>query len=78
MFLVSPSVNLSVTTVILGTILTFIVISSLLFVLSTRSIKEEYIDEYNKLMGLKKYLKEYSKLKDRYPIELVLWNKYLV
>lgn len=78
MFLVSPLLNFSVTTVILGTILTFIVISSLLFVVSARSMKEEYIDEYNKLMGLKKYLKEYSKLKDRYPIELVLWNKYLV
>lgn len=43
-----------------------------------KSLKDEYIDEYNKLVGLEKYLKEYSLIKDRFPIELVLWEKYLV
>lgn len=43
-----------------------------------RSIKEEYHDEYNKLKGLEKYLKDYSKIKDRYPIEIELWDRYLV
>lgn len=43
-----------------------------------RSLKDEYTDEYNKLLGLQKYLAEYSLIKQRYPIELVLWDKYLV
>ncbi|MDF2865411.1 MAG: hypothetical protein K0R72_220 [Clostridia bacterium] len=43
-----------------------------------KSIKDEYVYEYNKLLGLEKYLKEYSLIKERYPIELVLWEKYLV
>lgn len=43
-----------------------------------RSLKEEYYDEYNKLKGLERYLKEYSKIKDRYPIEIELWDRYLV
>ena len=43
-----------------------------------RSIKEEYYDEYNNLKGLEKYLKEYSLIKDRYPIEIALWDRYLV
>lgn len=48
------------------------------FIASAKSIKEEYIDEYNKLKGLEKYLKEYSNLKERFPIEMALWGKYLV
>lgn len=77
LFIVSPAANVSEISLMLGVILLFILIFSLPFILSARSLKEEYAEEYNKLMGLKKYLKEYSKLKDRYPIELVLWNKYL-
>lgn len=78
MFIISPATNVNPLSLSLGMILMFFTIFSLPFILSARSIKEEYIEEYNRLMGLKKYLKEYSKLKDRYPIELVLWNKYLV
>ncbi len=48
------------------------------FIASAKSMKNEYIDEYNKLIGLKKYLKEYSTLKERFPIEMALWGKYLV
>jgi uncharacterized membrane protein len=43
-----------------------------------KSLKDEYVDSYNKLLGLQKYLNEYSLIKERYPIELVLWEKYLV
>ncbi len=53
-------------------------IFSLALVCTARSIKEMYIDEYNKLKGLEKYLKEYSLLKERYPIEFKLWSRYLV
>lgn len=77
MFIISPAANVSKISLTLGVILLFILLFALPFLLSARSLKEEYVDEYNKLIGLKKYLKEYSKLKDRYPIELVLWNKYL-
>ncbi len=53
---------------------TFISIGMSLF----RVIKDEYVEEYNKLIGIERYLKEYSKIKERYPIEIVLWEKYLV
>lgn len=41
-------------------------------------LKDEYIERKNRLMGLKRYLKEYSLLKERYPIEIALWDKYMV
>lgn len=41
-------------------------------------IRDEYVNEYKILMGLKKYLNEYSLIKDRYPIEIALWDRYLV
>lgn len=44
---------------------------------SGKALKEEYTDEYNRLKGLERYLKEYSLIKDRYPIEIVLWERYL-
>jgi uncharacterized membrane protein len=47
-------------------------------VYSSRSIKEIHLQGYNELMGLKKYLKDYSVIKQRYPIEIALWGKYLV
>lgn len=47
-------------------------------VYNSRSIKPEHIKGYNELMGLKKYLKDYSVIKQRYPIEIALWGKYLV
>ena len=55
----------------------FYIIFSLILTF-TRGLKEEYYDEYNKLKGLEKYLKEYSLIKDRYPIEIALWDRYLV
>ena len=45
---------------------------------NSRSVKQEYIDEYNNLKGLEKYLNEYSVMKERFPIEIALWGKYLV
>lgn len=42
------------------------------------NLKEEYVDEYNRLKGLYRYLREYSLLKDRYPLEIALWDKYMV
>ena len=41
-------------------------------------LKEEYKEEYKKIIGLKKYLEDYSLIKQRYPIEISLWDKYLV
>jgi len=45
---------------------------------SPKNLKDDYADEYNKLLGLQKYLIEYSLIKERLPIEIVLWGKYLV
>lgn len=52
-------------------------IFSIIFIY-VRSIKSNYYEEYNKLKGLERYLKEYSLIKDRYPIEIALWDRYLV
>jgi uncharacterized membrane protein len=41
-------------------------------------IRDEYVNEYKMLKGLKKYLDDYSLIKDRYPIEIALWDRYLV
>ena len=54
-------------------ILGYSIISSLF-----HHVKEEYLEEKKKLLGLKKYLTEYSLMKDKYPIEIALWDKYLV
>lgn len=40
--------------------------------------KEEYLEDYKQIVGLKRYLKDYSKIKDRYPMEIALWDDYLV
>lgn len=45
---------------------------------NTYYLKDEYANHYDKLLGLKKYLKDYSLIKDRYPIEIKLWEKYMV
>ena len=60
-----------------GVIGIFILIFSLSLSL-VRSLKEDYYEEYNKFKGLERYLKEYSLIKDRYPIEIALWDRYLV
>ena len=75
-FVISPIVN-EFATFVLGAsfVLSIIAVS---FISAAKSLKEEYVEEYNRLVGLKKYLKEYSVLKERYPIEMELWNKYLV
>lgn len=36
------------------------------------------MEKYNELIGIKKYLKDHSLIKQRYPIEIALWDKYLV
>ena len=41
-------------------------------------LKNELKEEYKKLKGLEKYLNDYSLIKDRYPIEIALWDRYLV
>ena len=45
---------------------------------NTQIVRGEYKEEYDKLRGLRKYLKDYSLIKERYPIEIALWDKYLV
>ncbi len=39
---------------------------------------DKYAQDQKELLGLWKYLKDYSLIKDRYPIELSIWNEYLV
>ena len=39
---------------------------------------DQYAQEQKEVLGLWKYLKDYSLIKDRYPIELSIWNEYLV
>ena len=39
---------------------------------------EKYTQDQKEVLGLWKYLKDYSLIKDRYPIELNIWNEYLV
>ena len=39
---------------------------------------EKYFEDQKQILGLWKYLKDYSLIKDRYPIELSIWNEYLV
>lgn len=78
-FVISPlNFNLKIENatiyILIGFFITIIAVS-LTFV---KSLKEEYYEEYNKLVGLKKYLLEYSLIKDRYPIEIALWDRYLV
>lgn len=78
-FIISPLTDKTVMIVVVSFVALFS-FGMLAVIIETagKSLKDEYIDEYNKLIGLEKYLKEYSLIKDRYPIELVLWEKYLV
>ena len=39
---------------------------------------DKYAQDQKEVLGLWKYLKDYSLIKDRYPIELSIWNEYLV
>lgn len=43
-----------------------------------RIVKDEYKEDAKQLYGLHKFLKDYSLIKERYPIEINLWNDYLV
>ena len=38
----------------------------------------KYAQDQKEVLGLWKYLKDYSLIKDRYPIEISIWNEYLV
>jgi len=78
-FLISPLVDKTImfVSVVIGEMFVFVVLASIVSTIA-KTLKDEYVDEYNKLVGLKKYLTEYSLIKERYPIEMVLWGKYLV
>lgn len=39
---------------------------------------DKYTQDQKEVLGLWKYLKDYSLIKDRYPIELNIWDEYLV
>ena len=39
---------------------------------------DKYAQDQKEVLGLWKYLKDYSLIKDRFPIELSIWNEYLV
>lgn len=39
---------------------------------------DKYAQDQKEVLGLWKYLKDYSLIKDRYQIELSIWNEYLV
>lgn len=56
----------------------YLIISSLIISAKGLNIKSEYSDEHNQLLGLRKYLRDYSLIKEKYPIELILWERYLV
>jgi uncharacterized membrane protein len=78
-FAISPLIDklsLIIPVLIVGIIM-FLILAAIIDN-GARSLKEEYVDSYNKLLGLQKYLNEYSLIKNRFPIELVLWEKYLV
>lgn len=79
MFIIDPTDNISSTyMIVMGLVFLYVFVFDLAFVLSAYNLKQEYADAYNKFIGLKKYLKDYSLIKDRYPIEIVLWEKYMV
>lgn len=39
---------------------------------------DQYAQDQKEVIGLWKYLKDYSLIKDKYPIEISIWNEYLV
>ncbi|MCX8074800.1 MAG: DUF2207 domain-containing protein [Clostridia bacterium] len=79
-FFVSPldvSSKISMTMVAFMFYTVYLVVCTII-VFTAYSLKEEYVPRYEELIGLKKYLKDYSLIKERYPIEIALWGKYLV
>lgn len=79
-FFVSPSImEVKIPIVSVSLVMLFITaVMMSLIVYSSRKLKPEYIDGYNELLGLRRYLRDYSLIKERYPIEVVLWERYLV
>lgn len=75
--LIISTSNISALVTTIFMLIPYFMVLSLIISYTTR-IKDIYVDSYNNLLGLKKYLNDYSLIKDRYPIELVLWEKYLV
>ena len=67
--------NLTLTTLLV--VFSFIGVAAIMMMIS-KSLTDEYADEYNKLLGFKKYLKEYSAIKEKYPIENINLEKHLV
>ncbi|MDD2376940.1 MAG: DUF2207 domain-containing protein [Clostridia bacterium] len=78
-FFISPVIDkiTMIVIVIFIELFVFFILGTIILT-AARSLKDEYVDEFNKLLGLQKYLTEYSLIKERYPIETVLWGKYLV
>ncbi|MEG1059608.1 MAG: DUF2207 domain-containing protein, partial [Clostridia bacterium] len=76
-FLISPVIS-SVYSKILPMMLMIIYLFIMPLVLKINTVNEEYLVDKLNILSLKKYLTHYSTLKDKTPIELVLWNNYLV
>ena len=80
-FFISPlNIDNKMPAIVISTfsMISYILLLSVIIHSSTQIIRKEHKEEYYKLCGLKKYLKDYSLIKERYPIEIALWDKYLV
>lgn len=80
-FVISPAnLELKMPALMVGIMILVLVgiISILYFYATLTVVREEYKEDAKQILGLKKYLKEYSLIKERYPIEIALWDQYLV
>ena len=80
-FAISPAnLELKMPALMVGIMILVLVgiISILYFYATLTVVREEYKEDAKQILGLKKYLKEYSLIKERYPIEIALWDQYLV
>ncbi len=80
-FLVSPlngGDKIGITVLYTFLSIMYYAIASLIVYSSSYIVKEKYMNDYKMLIGLKKYLNDYSLIKERYPIEIALWDRYLV
>lgn len=74
---ITERVGMATGFVIVNTVM-FLIINSIIVYSSSIVVNEQYLNEYKYLRGLKKYLNDYSLIKDKYPIEIALWDRYLV
>lgn len=78
-FLISPlNIDLKIDNISIYIVAGMFVFMFAIMLTFVKSLKPDYYEEYNNLKGLQKYLKDYSLIKDRYPIEIALWDRYLV